>query len=116
MTPRLADENFSGPVVRGLRRRHADADIVTVQEIGLSSAGDPEVLEWAATHGRLVVTHDVRTMIGFAKRRVEAGKAMPGLVEARRRLSIDIAIQDLYALAVCSVPSEWEGQVIYLPL
>ena len=116
MTGLLADENFSGPVVRGLRRRHPDADIVTVQEVGLAAAADPDVLEWAAVHGRLVVTHDVQTMVGFAKARTEAGKPMPGLIEAGRRLSAHVVIEDLYTLALCSLPGEWEGQVIYLPL
>jgi hypothetical protein len=116
VTGLLADENFSGPVVRGLRRRHPDVDIVTVQEAGLTSAIDPEVLEWAARHSRLVVTHDVQTMIGFAKQRTEAGLPMPGLIEARRELAARVLIQDLYTLVYCSQPGEWEGQVIYLPL
>ncbi len=112
----LADENFSGPVVRGLRRRHPDVDIVTVQEVGLSSADDPTVLEWAALHGRLVVTNDARTMIGFARQRTAAGLPMPGLIEAGKRLSVRAAIENLYTIAACSEPGEWEGQVIHLPL
>ena len=116
MTGLLADENFNGPVVRGLRRRHPDTDIVTVQEVGLASAADPDVLEWAASHARLVVTHDVQTMIAFAKQRIEAGKPMPGLIEAHRRLSAQLVIEDLYTIAACSLPGEWEGQVLYLPL
>jgi hypothetical protein len=97
----VADENFSGPVVRGLRRRHPDVDIVRVQEEGLTYAGDPAVLDWAAREGRLVVTNDVKTMISFAKARVEAGLSMPGLIEAGRRLPVRVAIEDLYA-TVCS--------------
>ena len=97
----LADENFSGPVVRGLRRRHPDLDIVTVQEVGLTSADDPAVLEWAAAHDRLVITNDARTMIGFAKQRVSAGLLMPGLIEAGKRLSVGAAIENLYTMAVC---------------
>jgi hypothetical protein len=110
----LADENFSGPVVRGLRRRHPDLDIVTVQEVGLTSADDPTVLEWAAAHDRLVITNDARTMIGFAKQ--SAGLPMPGLIEAGKRMSVRAAIENLHTMAVCSEPGEWEGQVIHLPL
>jgi len=106
----VADEYFSGPVVRGLRRRHPDADIVTVQEVGLTSASDPDVLEWAARQGRLVVSHDVQTMIRFANERTAAGKPMPGLIEAKRRLPPGLVIRDLYAIAYCSLPGEWEGQ------
>ena len=116
MTRFIADENFSGPVVRGMRRRYPDVDIVTVQEVGLTSADDPAVLQWAADHGRLVVTNDVKTMIPFAKQRAAAGLTMPGLIEAGRKLSVRRAIEDLYTIAVCSEPGEWEGQIIHLPL
>jgi hypothetical protein len=41
---------------------------------------------------------------------------MPGLIEAGKRLSVRAAIENLYTMAVCSEPGEWEGQVIHLPL
>jgi hypothetical protein len=44
----LADENFNGSIVCGLLRRLPGLDILTVQQAGLSGAGDPDVLEWAA--------------------------------------------------------------------
>ena len=57
-----ADENFNSDIVRGLVRRKPDVDIVRVQDVGLSGADDPTILEWAAREGRVVVTHDVSTM------------------------------------------------------
>lgn len=54
-----ADENFNNDIVRGLRRRMPDLDIVRVQEAGLSGAIDTDVLEWAAREGRVLLTHDV---------------------------------------------------------
>ena len=84
--------------------------------MGLASADDLAVLEWAANHQRLVVTNDAATMIRFAKERVVRGLSMPGLIEARRHLSVRVAIEDLYTIALCSEPGEWEGQVVYLPL
>lgn len=112
----LADENFSGHVVRGLRRHHPDIDIVTVQEVGLLSADDPQVLEWAANHDRLLVTHDVQTMIGFASARTAARQRMPGLIEADRTLPARRVIAELYIIAACLEIGEWEGQIIFLPL
>lgn len=61
-----ADENFSQKIVRGLRRRRTDIDIVTVQESGIRGAGDPEVLTWAAQEGRMLLTHDVSTITKYA--------------------------------------------------
>jgi predicted nuclease of predicted toxin-antitoxin system len=57
-----ADENFNGDIVRGLLRRNPKLDIVRVQDVGLSGADDPSVLQWAADQGRVVVTHDISTL------------------------------------------------------
>jgi predicted nuclease of predicted toxin-antitoxin system len=61
-----ADENFNGNVVRGLRLRRPDLDIVRVQDVGLSGADDPTVLAWAAREGRILLTHDVATITRYA--------------------------------------------------
>jgi predicted nuclease of predicted toxin-antitoxin system len=58
----LADENLNNQIVRGVLRRNPNIDIVRVQDIGLSQADDPTVLEWAAQNGCVVLTHDVATM------------------------------------------------------
>jgi hypothetical protein len=66
----VADENFKEQIVNGLRRRLRDLDITTAQDAGLRGSPDPEVLEWAAGESRVVLTHDTRTMKGFAYARV----------------------------------------------
>lgn len=111
-----ADENFNGDIIRGLRRRSPEIDVVTVQEAGLSGAKDPSVLEWAAREGRVLLTHDVSTITQAAYDRVRAGQHMPGVFEAARGVPTGQLIEDLVLLAGCSLPGEWEGRVIYLPL
>ena len=111
-----ADENFNADIVRGLLRRLADLDIVRVQDAGLSGADDPAVLEWAAREGRIVLTHDISTLVSFAFERAAAGRPMPGVFAARSRGPIGSTIEDLVLLAECSVEGEWEGQVRFLPL
>lgn len=78
-----ADENFNNNIVRGLLRRRPDLDIVRIQDVGLSGASDPAVLEWAAREGRVLLTHDVSTLTRYADERVQAGKPMPGVFEIR---------------------------------
>ena len=112
----LADENLHGPLVRGLRLRSPDLDVVRVQDVGLMGKEDPEVLEWAAAAHRVVLTHDVLTMPRFAYDRVRAGQAMPGLVRISDRLPVGDAIEDVLILATCMEPEECEGQVLFLPL
>ena len=82
-----ADENFNNDIVRGLRRRKPDLDIVRVQEVSLSGAVDLDVLEWAARDGRVLLTHDLSTMTRYAYDRVEAGLAMPGVFQVSRQVT-----------------------------
>jgi hypothetical protein len=110
------DENFNNDVLRGLWRRNPSLDVVRVQDVGLSGLDDPTVLAWAAEQGRVLVSHDVSTLAAYAHARVQAGQPMPGLFEVGPSVPIAMAIKDLLLIAECSLPSEWEGQVRYLPL
>ena len=111
-----ADENFNNDILRGALRRHPEMNSVRVQDVGLSGAGDATVLEWAAQQGRVLFTHDVSTMTDLAYERVLSGKRMPGVFEVSRDVPVSLAIEDLVLIAECSLDSEWEGQVRYLPL
>lgn len=116
MLPLAADENFNNDIVRGLLRRNPGLDIVRIQDIGLSGAEDPTVLEWAAREGRVLLTHDVSTITRYAYERLEAGHSMAGVIEVARTVPLGRAIEDLMLIAECSLEGEWEGQVGYLPL
>ncbi|MFN8061232.1 MAG: DUF5615 family PIN-like protein [Vicinamibacterales bacterium] len=108
-----ADENFDGDIVRGLLRRNPQVDVLREQDVGLSGATDPAVLEWAATENRVV---DVSTLAGHAFARVTAGQAMPGVFAVPAMLAVDRAIDDLLRLTECSHSGEWVGRVQFLPL
>lgn len=112
----LADENVSNNIVRGIRFQDLDIDLVRVQDVGLSGANDPTVLEWAGGHQRILLTHDVATITAFAYERVRVGKPMPGVFEAGRIVPVRSAIDGKVLLATCSEHGEWDGQVRYLPL
>ena len=74
------------------------------------------VMEWAAEHHRVLLTHDVSTVTSYAYARVREGLSMPGVFEVSRKVSLAVAIEEIILLAVCSAAGEWEGQVRYLPL
>ena len=104
-----ADENLNGNIVRGLRRRKPDLDIVHVQDTPLSEAGDAEILEWAAAEERVILTHDVSTITGYAEERVRAGKRMPGVVEIDKAGKITIITLDATdRLAEVTEANEWD--------
>ena len=111
-----ADGNFNMHVINGVLRRLPDADIVRVQDAGLTGADDPTILDWAASEGRVLLTHDANTVTAFAYERIAGGLPMPGVFEVSLKVPIGIAIDEIFLLIECSTTSEWEGQVNYLPL
>jgi len=61
----LADENFNNDIIRGLVRRVPGVDIVRVQDVGLQGKVDRVVLAWAVGEGRIVLTHDLTTLVAL---------------------------------------------------
>ena len=111
----LADENFDGHLVDGLTRRCPDTDLLRVQDIGLQGADDEQVLKWAAESGRVLLTHDVRTMPKYAFARVTAGKPMAGVFVVTGDATRGRIIDDIVLIAQCSTSDEWQDSVTYLP-
>ncbi len=112
----LSDENFNGDIVRGLLLRRPDLNLLRVQDIGLSEADDPAILEWAAANNRIVLTHDRATMPDFAYARVVAGLPMPGVFVCDDRMPVRQVIEELLLIEDGSEQVEWAGLVVYLPL
>jgi len=112
----LADEDFDNRILRGLVRRLPHLDIVRVQDVNLQSAHDTEVLAFAAEENRVLLTHDVRTMLDYAYQRIDENLLMPGVFGISQTLSIGEVIEDLILIVEYSLENEWQGQVRFLPL
>lgn len=112
----LADENFNGNLTAGLRAALPDIDLIRVQDTSMAGAPDPELLAWAVENGRILLTHDVQTLAGFAYQRVEAGLPMLGIIEVRISQSIGTTIDEIVLLITASSPEEFLNQVRYIPL
>jgi predicted nuclease of predicted toxin-antitoxin system len=112
----LTDENFNNDLVRGLLRRRPGTDLVRVQDIGLRGATDDAVLARAASEGRVVLTHDVATLIAYAYERVNAGQSMPGVIAVSQMAVLAQVIEDLLLIVECSRTEDWIDRVQYLPL
>jgi hypothetical protein len=111
-----ADENFDRAIADGLRHLHADLDMVSAQQAGLAGADDPTILTWAANEGRILLSHDRQTMIGFAYDRLRAGLPLPGLCIVDTRLSIGDAIADIELLLAVYADEEWQNRVLFVPV
>jgi len=112
----VADENFDNRVLRGLLERNPKLDVVRVQDVGLAAADDPAILEWAAQHGRMLLTLDFKTMPAYAYERVKAGLRMPGVCQVNRAASKGAVIEDILLIVTGSRDDEWENRILYVPL
>ena len=112
-----SDADVHGGIVRGLLRRRPDLDLVRSQDSLPEGTLDPDVLKWAAAEGRVLITNDRRTMIGFAFRRAAAGENVPGLIATTRGQSIGEAVDHILHIAE-SMPQQEirERVVLFLPL
>src|SRR5438874_850708 len=112
----VSDENFNGDIVRGLFRRHPELDLVRVQDVGLVQTPDPDILEWAANQGRVLLSHDVSTVPPAAYQRMSDGKPMPGVFILPDKMPVGQAIDEILFLSLYVEPGEWKDQVLFLPL
>ena len=112
----LADENFNGRILRGLQRRLPDLLVTRAQDTPLCGADDPTLLEWAAAHGLVVLTHDVATLVGHAWARVRRGEPMPGVIAVRSDRPIAQVLADLELLLRAGIATDFEQQIVFVPL
>ena len=112
----LTDENFKNTIVRGVRLRLPHLDIVSVRQIGLAATPDPTLLKWAAREERIILTHDISTMVPDATRLLKQGKPMAGVIFVPDQLETGHAVRDLELLLACSSQSDLSACIHYLPL
>ncbi|HRQ38234.1 MAG TPA: DUF5615 family PIN-like protein [Chloroflexota bacterium] len=111
-----ADENFDNRILRGLQRHLPDLDVVRIQDTAIAGADDSIVLEWAAREGRILLTHDEKTVPQYAYERIGAEEMVAGVIVVSDTLSIRSVIEDLLIIATCSSAPEWVNQIQRLPL
>lgn len=112
----ISDENFDNVLVRRLLREIPDLNLVRIQDVGLRQSDDETILEWAAAEHRILLTHDLKTIPGFAYKRINLNLPMPGVFAVPTDASLSEVFDSLVLILTCSEANEWENQVIFLPL
>lgn len=112
----LADENLNRAIVTATIRLEPSVEFLLATSVGLAGQSDPLVLDYAAENRLVIVTHDVRTMIKFAKERISLGKPMPGLFLVPQNVSPREVAESLTFIWSTTTPEEWEGQIMFLPI
>ncbi|MCY7322844.1 MAG: DUF5615 family PIN-like protein [Phormidesmis sp. CAN_BIN36] len=110
-----ADADLNQGIVTGVLRREHTIDFQTASAAGLRGVKDPEVLAIAAQQGRILVSHDRRTMPSeFAEFIVNSQSA--GVIIVSRKLPIEVAIEELLIIWAASSLEEWLDRIAKLPL
>ena len=112
----LTDENINRHILRGLHRRLPLLDFVLPRDVGLARLPDLVLLKWAADEHRIILTHDIKTMVPDAKRLVAQGEPMAGVIVIPMDLAIGQAINDLELLLECYSELDMRNHIEYLPL
>ena len=110
-----ADSNLNEDIVSGVLRRVAEIDFQTADEAGLASLSDPEVLAGAAREGRIVVTHDRRTMPLYFAAFIET-RSSPGVFVVSQKANVLRVIEDLILIWAASETDEYVNSIRTLPL
>jgi uncharacterized protein (DUF433 family)/predicted nuclease of predicted toxin-antitoxin system len=112
----LIDENLDQRILRGLQLRLPSLAYTIAQEASLAGAPDALLLQWAADNQHVLVTHDRKTMLKAAHRRITSGQKTAGLVIVRKELPLKRAIEDLLVVLECCTETDIENQVVFIPI
>jgi hypothetical protein len=101
MLPVLAAENFSHRILRGIKLRIKNLDLVGAPRAGLRGVSNPALLAWAADQRRIVLTHDRQTIPRYAYDRIRSHQPLPGIIVVSDTVPTGEAIEVLAMYLEC---------------
>ena len=110
-----ADADLNEVIVRATLRRERSIDFQTAHAAGFSGLSDQDVLAIAARAGRLLVTHDRKTMPGNFAALVATGTCA-GVLIVPQNLPVARVVEDLILIWAASDATEWINRILVLPL
>ena len=109
----LADVNLDERIVDGVLRWEPAVDFVTAGAAKLHSLDDVDVLRIAADEGRILVTHDRKTM-PYAFSEFIVRRSSPGVIIVPKDLALKRAIDELILIWAASAAEEWSGMLVQI--
>ncbi|MCP9496149.1 MAG: DUF5615 family PIN-like protein [Pyrinomonadaceae bacterium MAG19_C2-C3] len=110
-----ADADFNEDIVTGVRRRVPQIDFQTAHDAMLRGITDPDVLSLAAREGRILLTHDRRTMPNHFGKFIEKQDS-PGLLVVSQKADVLVVIEDVILIWTASEATEYVNSIRSLPL
>jgi Domain of unknown function (DUF5615) len=112
----MADADLKSAIVRGCRRREPSMDFLSAYDADLDRVADLDVLAQAAGEGRILVSHDFKTMPRHFAEFLQASGASPGLILIPQHLPIGAAVEELVLIWSASESEEWLDRIATIPL
>ncbi len=110
-----ADADLNQIIVKAVLRREPAIDFKTAHTANLSALDDIEVLGFAAKEGRVLVTHDHKTMPKLFADFIMA-ETSSGVLIISQKLPVARAAEELILIWIASEAEEWINKVRFLPL
>lgn len=111
----LLDQDFDHRIIWGLVDRMPDLDYTTAHALGLRKTDDRKLLLRAAIEGRVLLSHDERTMPGHYFALSNRGESLQGVFIVPRRIGIGAAVENLDIIIQCSTHADWMNEYKVLP-
>ncbi|MEK7249825.1 MAG: DUF5615 family PIN-like protein [Bacteroidota bacterium] len=110
-----ADADLNQNIVKALLRREPTIDFKTAVAANLDGLKDLEVLTRAAQEGRLLVTHDRRTMPQhFAE--LIAKEPSSGVIIVPQNIPLATVVDELILIWLTTEAEEWLNRISSLPI
>lgn len=110
-----ADADLNQIIVRATLRLEPGIDFQTARSAGLAGLNDPDVLALAARQGRILVSHDRKTMPRYFGQFILSEKSS-GLLIVSQKLPVSQVAEDLFLIWLASEPEDWTNRIRSLPL
>jgi hypothetical protein len=111
----LADANFNRKIIAGVQRRETQIGFLSGAQVDLTGIPDLQVLALAASEGRLVPTHDVRTIVS-AFEEFTATSPSGGVLLVAQNAPLGPVINALIRIWEESTAEEWKNRLGWIPL
>lgn len=110
-----ADADLNHIIVRATLRLEPSIDFRTAAAAGLAGVEDEDVLARMADGGRILVTHDRRTMPHHFARFI-ASQPSPGVIVVPQKLRAAQAAEELVLIWSATEAAAWVNRIVALPL
>mgnify|MGYP006944678549 CR=1 FL=1 len=110
-----ADGDLNLAIVTGVLRREPAIDFQTANASNLTSLSDLEVLTLTAQSGRILVSHDQRTMPRYFAEFITT-QTSSGVIIALQSLPVNQAIDSLIKIWGTYDSENWMNRIVYLPM